>query len=125
MENSKHPKGESMMADWNKIKENIGVAAQKAKKKTSELVDDASMQIKLRALESKRNQLYEQLGRLTYRQLKTGESQAEKIASTIEGLDDVRAKIRAQAALIEKTKRERAEKKIALEVTIENETSEE
>lgn len=109
------------MADWEKIRKNLGVAAEKAKKKTGELVDDASMQIKLKALESKRNQLYEQLGRLTYRQLKTGESQAEKIAQTIEGLDDVRAKHRAQAALIEKTKRERAEKKVACVVEAESE----
>ena len=105
------------MANWNQIKKNLGDAAQKAKKRTGELMDDASMQIKLKTLESKRDQLYEQLGRLTYRQLKTGESQAEKIASTIEGLDDVRAKHREQAELIAKVKRERAEKKVV--VTIE------
>ena len=109
------------MADWNQIKKNIGTAAQKAKKKTGELVDDASMQIRLKALETKRNHLYEQLGRLTYRQLKTGESQAEGIASTIEALDDVRAKHRAQVELIAKTKRERAEKKILAESECENE----
>jgi len=103
------------MADWEKIRKNLGDAAQKAKKKTGELAEDASMQIKLKSLESKRNSLYEQLGRLTYRQLKTGESQAEKIAETIEGLDDVRAKHRAQAVLIEKTKRERAEKNVVCE----------
>lgn len=109
------------MADWDKIKKNIGNAAEKAKKKTGELVDDASMQIKLKSLESKRNKLYEQLGRLTYRQLKTGESQAEKIAETIEGLDEVRAKHREQTELIEKTKRERAEKKIACEAECDEE----
>ena len=102
------------MANWNQIKKNLGDAAQKAKKKTGEIVDDASMQIKLKSLESKRDKLYEQLGRLTYRQLKTGESQAEKIAQTIEGLDDVRAKHRAQAELIAKVKRERAEQKAAV-----------
>ncbi|MBO5939233.1 MAG: hypothetical protein J6Q82_07030 [Clostridia bacterium] len=107
------------MADWNQIKKNLGTAAEKAKKKTGELVDDASMQMKLKRLEAKRNALYEQLGRLTYRQLKTGESQAEKIADTIEGLDDVRAKHRAQAELIAKTKRERAEQKIACEAEAE------
>lgn len=104
------------MADWEKIRKNLGDAAQKAKKKTGEIASDASMQIKLKSLESKRDALYEQLGKLTYRQLKTGESQAEKIAETIDALDDVRAKHRAQAVLIEKTKRERAEKKDALEV---------
>ncbi len=103
------------MADWEKIRKNLGDAAQKAKKKTGELVDDASMQLKLKALESRRDGLYEQLGRLTYRQLKTGESQAEKISETIDALDDVRAKHRAQAVLIEKTKRERAEKKALCE----------
>ena len=113
------------MADWNKIKKNIGNAAVKAKKKTGELVDDASMQIKLKKLESKRDQLYEQLGRLTYRQLKTGESQAEKIAATIEGLDEIRAQHREQAELIAKTKRERAEKKAACEEKEEKEEVEE
>ena len=110
------------MADWNKIKKNIGNAAEKAKKKTGEIATDASMQLKLKRLESKRDSLYEQLGRLTYRQLKTGESQAEKIAETIEGLDDVRAQHRAQSELIEKTKRERAEKKIACEAECEEVT---
>ena len=109
------------MANWNQIKKNLGDAAQKAKKKTSELVDDTSMQIKLKKLESQRNHLYEQLGRLTYRQLKTGESQAEKIAQTIEGLDEIRAQHRAQAELIAKTKRERAEKKLANETASEDE----
>ncbi len=109
------------MADWEKIRKNLGDAAEKAKKKTGELAEDASMQIKLKSLESKRNALYEQLGRLTYRQLKTGESQAEKIAQTIENLDEVRAKHRAQAVLIEKTKRERAEKKVVCECESENE----
>ena len=99
------------MADWGKIKKNIGTAAEKAKKKTGEIAQDASMQLKLKKLETKRNELYEELGRLTYRQLKTGESQAEKIAKTIEELDEVRTKHREQSELIEKTKRERAEKK--------------
>lgn len=99
------------MADWDKVRKNLGNAAQKAKKKTGEFASDASMQIKLKSLERKRDQFYEQLGKLTYRQLKTGESQAEKIAETIEALDDIRAKHRAQAELIEKIKRERAEKK--------------
>lgn len=107
------------MADWEKIRKNLGDAAQKAKKKTGELAEDASMQIKLKALESKRDSLYEQLGRLTYRQLKTGESQAEKIADTIDALDDVRAKHRAQAVLIEKTKRARAEQKAICEAECE------
>jgi len=110
------------MADWEKIRKNLGDAAQKAKKKTGELVDDASMQLKLKALESRRDSLYEQLGRLTYRQLKTGESQAEKISETIDALDDVRAKHRAQAFLIEKTKRERAEKKALCEAECDEET---
>ena len=103
------------MADWNAMKKNLGIAAEKAKQKTNELATDVSMQIKLKKLESKRNSLYEQLGRLTYRQLKTGESQTEKIAQTIEGLDEVRAQHRAQAELIEQTKKERAEKKIVCE----------
>ena len=113
------------MADWNQIKHSIGSVAKKAKQKTGEIVDVASMQIKLKSLESKRDHLYEQLGRLTYRQLKTGESQAEKIASTIEGLDEIRAQLRAQAELIAKAKRERAEKKAACEAEREAEAQDE
>ena len=99
------------MADWNKIRTNLGKAAKKAVQKTGEIVDDTSMQIKLKSLESKRNKLYEELGRLTYRQLKTEESQAERIAQTIESLDEIREKIRAQMEEIETLKKERAKKK--------------
>ena len=99
------------MADWEKIRKNVGSATKKAAKKTGELMDDASMRLKLKSLETKRNKQYEQLGRLTYRQLKTEECLTEEIAKVIETLDDVREKLKAQAELIEKTKKARAEKK--------------
>jgi hypothetical protein len=62
---------------------------------------------KLKALEAKRNDEYEMLGRLTYRQLKTGISQADRIAPVISNLDEIRARIRKINADIEGVKQER------------------
>jgi flagellar biosynthesis component FlhA len=103
--------GRIEMADWEKIRKNVGSATKKAAKKTGELMDDASMRLKLKSLETKRNKQYEQLGRLTYRQLKTEECLTEEIAKVIETLDDVREKLKAQTELIEKTRKARTEKK--------------
>ena len=66
--------------------------ANNAIKETGEAADLAALHIKLKALESKRDDEYEMLGRLTYRQLKTGVSQAERIAPVIENLDKIRSK---------------------------------
>ena len=99
------------MANWEKIKGNVKNAASKAIKTTGELADTASMHLKLRALEGKRDKRYMELGKLTYRQIKTGESLAERIAPIIDELDAVREKIREQNKLIDDTKRARAEAK--------------
>ena len=56
------------MADWKKIKSNVKNAANTTIKKTSEIAESATMQVKLTTLKSKRNTLYEKLGRLTYNQ---------------------------------------------------------
>ena len=101
------------MANWNEIRESAKRTATKAIHKTSELVDVASMQIKLKSLESKRNTQYQLLGKLTYRQLKSGESQAEKIAPVVAELDSLLEQIRTQVAEIEAAKKAREEKKQA------------
>ncbi|MBQ8331617.1 MAG: hypothetical protein IJX94_03860 [Clostridia bacterium] len=101
------------MASWNELRDTAKRAATKAINKTSELVDIASMQIKLKSLESKRNTQYQLLGKLTYRQLKSGESQAEKIAPVVAELDTILEQIREQVAEIEAAKKAREERKQA------------
>ena len=70
----------------------LGRFADKAAKKTGELAKSATLRIKLERVKSQISTSYEKLGRLTYKQLKTGESQTEKIADVISGIDSLRAK---------------------------------
>ena len=98
------------MASWNEIRETVGRAANTAMQKTGEIADMTAMRVKLKMQEGKRDEQYKELGRLTYRQLKTGESQAEKIASVIQKLDEIRTKIEVLKDDIERAKQERAAK---------------
>ena len=110
------------MATWDFLKNSAKRMANNAIKETGEAADLAALHIKLKALESKRDDEYEMLGRLTYRQLKTGVSQAERIAPVIENLDKIRSKIKKTNTDIENTKLARDERRaqdkaaIALEV---------
>ena len=99
------------MADWKEIRTNAKKTANKAIKKTGEIADVASMHIRLKALEAKRDAQYKQLGKLTYRQMKTGESLVGQIAPVIEKLDELRDKIKALVAEIEAEKATRKAKK--------------
>lgn len=99
------------MANWNQIRTKAKHAADRAKKTTGELADFASMQIKLKTLESKRDKKYTELGRLTYRQMRTGESQAARIANVMDELDEIREKIREQNKKISEAQKARAEAK--------------
>jgi len=99
------------MANWEEIRATAKQAANKAVKKTEELAEMASLRIRFKSLEAKRDEQYRLLGKLTYRQLKTGESQAERIAPVIEELDTVRAKLRALTEEIEAAKAASAAKK--------------
>ena len=101
---------EEHMANWEEIRQKAKQAASKAAQKTEEIASMAAMQIKLKSLESKRNAQYQLLGKLTYRQLKSGESQAEKIAPVVEELDSLIEQIRAQVIEIEQEKKAREEK---------------
>ena len=74
------------MATWDILKLSAKRAADAALKETGDAADLAALNIKKKTLEAKRNSEYEMLGRLTYRQLKTGVSQAERIAPVIEKL---------------------------------------
>ena len=92
------------MSKWNDIKGGVGKAADKTAKKANELASAAALRIKLRAMNAKLSELYEALGRLTYKQLKSERSQAEAIAKTIESIDKQREAIKALKARIEDEK---------------------
>lgn len=101
------------MADWNEIRSNVERAASTTIKKTGELADAASLRVKLKISSSKLAKKYEELGRLTYKQLKTTKSQAEAIAPVVAEIDELRAemksihdKIEADKAAKEKQKNE-------------------
>ena len=98
------------MSTWNDLRSVFGRAANGAIQKTGEFADVTAMRLKLKVLEGKRDDQYRVLGKLTYRQLKTGVSQAEKIAVAIESLDDIRGKIRRLTDEIDQLKAEREEK---------------
>ena len=99
------------MANWNELRTTAKKTANKAIQKTGELADIAGMHIRLKALEAKRDAQYKQLGKLTYRQMKTGEPLAGQIAPIIEKLDELRERIRLLVAEIEAEKAARKAKK--------------
>ena len=102
---------QSQKSGWEQFCAKAKKTASTVVKKTGEMADLASMQLKLKKLESKRDEQYKNLGRSTYRQLKTGESLAEKIAPVLDDLDDLRAKIRVQVEKIEAAKAARQAEK--------------
>ncbi len=112
------------MANWNEVRSKAKTAASKAVKKTGEVADLASMYMRVKALEHKRNTKYQALGKLTYRQLKSGESYAEQIAPVVEELDSILEKLREQVAEIEAVKKAQAEKKAQKEAQKESEKEE-
>ena len=99
------------MANWNDIKVKVGKAANTAVKKTGEIADTASKYVKLKAVDVKLASKYESLGRLTYKQLKNGGSQAEKISAIIEKLDQLNEQRAAIKDEIEAEKQRRADEK--------------
>ena len=99
------------MADWEKISKNVGRAAGKAVRKTEEIADVTLKHIKLASCDAKISKLFEKLGRLTYKQLKTGESQAEKISELILTIDRARAEYAELRREIEEDKKRREEAK--------------
>lgn len=99
------------MANWENIKSGVSKAANTTVKKTGELAGNASMHMKLARLMSKRDDLFEKLGKLTYTQLKTEESHAEEISAIISQIDTLNVQIRAQKGKIEEAKAEKAREK--------------
>lgn len=98
------------MSEFGIFCKKVKKVAGKAVKKTGEVADIAVKRVKLQRIDSKLSDRYEMLGRLTYKQLKTGESYAEKIALYIEAIDQLRADRKALNAEIEAEKAKQAEK---------------
>ena len=92
------------MSEWNDLYNKVKNVADKAVKKTEEFADIAAKHVRLHRIDSKLSDRYENLGKLTYKQLKTGESQAERIAAYIESIDKLRADRKALQAEIEADK---------------------
>ena len=112
------------MADWNTVRTTIGQAASKAVHKTGEVADTASLYVKIKAAEAKLDGYYTALGKLTYKQLKSGESQAEKIAPVVDKIRALREKIRDLRNQIELDKAKRKVKtEIVIETSVENDTA--
>ena len=63
--------------------------------------------------EAKLDGYYTTLGKLTYKQLKTGESQAEKIKPIVDGIDASREKIRLFREKLEEEKQRKKDAKSA------------
>ena len=80
------------MSSWNEFCADARRFANKAAKKTGKVAHDASIRFKLEGVKNKLAANFEKLGRLTYKQLKSGDSQAEKIAEIIDAIDNLRAK---------------------------------
>ena len=99
------------MANWKEIRTQAGKTANKAIKKTGEIADSASKYVKLKIYDTKLSSKYEELGRLTYKQIKTENSMAERISETIDEIDTLRAQRKALKEEIEAEKRRKAEAK--------------
>ena len=78
------------MSSFNEFCNDAKRIARKAAKKTGELAHSASLRIKLEGVKNKLSSNYEKLGRLTYKQLKSDESVAEKISEVIAAIDALR-----------------------------------
>ena len=99
------------MANWDDIRTGVTRAANTTIKKTGELAENASMHVKLARLMSKRDEMFEKLGKLTYTQLKTDDSRAEEIAAVISQIDSLGVQIVKQKAKIENVKAQKAQAK--------------
>ncbi len=93
---------------WDELRTNVSRAASKTVKTTEEIAGNASMHVKLARLMSKRDEQFEKLGKLTYKQLKTDDSYAEEIAAIISQIDTYSRQISTQKAQIEQVKAQKA-----------------
>lgn len=99
------------MSSWNKFCTSVGNVANKTISKTEELAETASMYVKLKSLQSKRDELYKKLGKLTYKQLKAELDMADEIAKIVADIDAVKSDIDVQKTKIDQAKADRARAK--------------
>jgi hypothetical protein len=97
------------MSEFKGLGKKLGKTAAKAIKKTEEVADIAVKYVKLRSIDAKLDERYEVLGKLTYKQIKNGESYAERIAAVMEEIDVLREKRAAIVAEIEEAKKAKEE----------------
>ena len=103
------------MASWNEFKDKVGKAANKVAAKTSEVADTASKHVKLKAMDGKLASKYEDIGRYSYKQSRSGQSEQEKIDKLMLDVDNLIAERKALREQIEADKQRRAEEKKARE----------
>ena len=99
------------MATWQEFCDSVTKLTNKAIVKTGELADSASLHLKLAQKEATLAELYEQFGKLTYKQIKQGDSTEEKATELIEKLDALCAEISAIKAEIQAKKDAKSAKK--------------
>ena len=97
------------MSSFNEFCSDAKRFANKAAKKTGELAHSASLRLKLEGVKNKLASNYEKLGRLTYKQLKSEETQAEKISEVITAIDTLREREAELRTQIEALKEEKTE----------------
>ena len=91
----------------------------KAASTTMELADIASLNVKLQGQKVKLSEKFEELGRLSYGKLANDEDNAEKIASAVAAIDQLKEAIEDIKAEITAKKRVRAKKRAAEKTTCE------
>ena len=100
------------MASWNKIKAKICKTTDKVVAKTSEVADTAAKHVKVKTIDGRLAEKYEELGRVYYVVLKGEEAEegkAEAIVAEIEALVAEKKAIKAELEA-EKQRREEAKK---------------
>ncbi|MBE6577073.1 MAG: hypothetical protein E7653_02925 [Ruminococcaceae bacterium] len=100
------------MGNWQKFRTSISTVAGKTIRKTEEVAETATLHMKLSSLRKSRDKLFMRLGRYTYKQLKTGASQAETISKIVSDLDKTNSAITKQKALIEEHQAEKERRKL-------------
>lgn len=101
------------MASWDKIKTQIGRVTNKVVTKTGEVADTASKHVKLKSIEGRLSECYENLGRLAYRHIKRGSVSEEKVDAIVAEIGELIAEKKAIKAEIEAEKERRAAEKQA------------
>ena len=99
-------KKEELKAKFDTIAAEIGKTGKIVAKKTVIMADAASTRIKLQATNAKLSAEYENLGRLSYNKLVKDRENTEKIAASIEKIEELRIEVDAlKAELAEKLKK--------------------